>query len=325
VSWACCVSRAGDDERLPCVPATKVVRQRGKQVWPLRPAVTARAYCAAPPGYHQPHGGATATAAPGRGGSWRGATVVIHPVARYPSRPRHTITLLAGRAYQLADRVRAPARHQCPSTVVCLPQRRRVGEPRGAASHVAPGSRYPDLITDDTVFGNSNRMNQRVIASGRPWRLSVRSRAHQSQFHHPACPAPHPLRHGMPGHRPCAHPPTPPRAGCVRRASRTSPGGGEPHRDSRSDTKAHPFLQSAEPPPPVTAPARPRAEAEPRKVPSPGVTKRRWRALRMAGETLVARTRPWRGSATRRGAGSWGAQAYAAGTDVCPASREVIR
>jgi len=289
VSWACCVSRAGDDEGLPRVPATKVVRQRGKQVWPLRPAVTARAYCAAPPGYHQPHGGATATAAPGRGGSWRGATVVIHPMAKYPSRPRHTITLPAGRAYQLADRVRAPARHQCPSTVVCLPQRRRVREPRGAASHVAPGSRYPDLITDDTVFGNSNRMNQRVIAPGRPWRLSVRSRAHQSQFHHPACPAPHPLRHGMPGHRLCTHPAHP-----LVLAARSAPAGRAPAAESRTGIPgATPrLIPSCETPNRhLPLPHRPGHGLRPSRAraPSHGVTKRRWRALRMAGETLVGK------------------------------------
>jgi len=182
-------------------------------VRPLRLAVTARAYCAAPPGHRQPHGFAPATAAIKRGGNWRGVTVVIGPVARHRLRPRHIITLLAGRAYQLADRVSAPACHQCPGPVVRLPERRRIREPRGAARHVTPGSRYPDLITDDTVFGNGNGVSQRVIVPWRPWRpwrLSVRGRAHQSQCHHPAGPAPHSLRYGMPGHGPCAQPPPPP-------------------------------------------------------------------------------------------------------------------
>ena len=114
------VPPVGDDERLLCVPAAKVACQRGKQVRPLRPAVTARAYRAAPPGHHEPLGFASATATK-PGGSWRGVTVVIDPVARYLLRPRHIITLLAGRAHQLADRIRAPACHQCPGPVVRLP------------------------------------------------------------------------------------------------------------------------------------------------------------------------------------------------------------
>jgi hypothetical protein len=52
--------------------------------------------------------------------SWHGVTVVIDSKARYPLWPCHIITLLADRAYQLADGVHAPARHQCPSPVVRL-------------------------------------------------------------------------------------------------------------------------------------------------------------------------------------------------------------
>jgi hypothetical protein len=253
-SYSCCVFRASDAERLLCVPAIEVVCQRGKQVQPLRPAVTALACRAAQPGHHQSHGFAPATAA-GRGDGWRGARVLIDPVARYPPWPCHIITLLAGRACQPADRVRTPARHQRPSPVVRFAQRRRVREPRGAARHVTPGSRYPDLVTDDAVFGNSNRMKQRIMAPWRPWRLSFRSRAHQSQCHHPACPAPHSLRYGMPGHGPCAQPALPLVLAARSAPAKTSPGGGEPHRDSRSGTRAHPFLQNAGPPLPVTAPA----------------------------------------------------------------------
>ena len=194
-------------------------------------------------------------AAPGRGrwrgGRWRGVTVVIDPVARHPPRPRHILTLLAGRAYQPADGVRAPARHQCPGTVVCLPERRRVREPHDAARHVAPGSRYPDLITDDTVFGDSNRMKQRVRAPGRPRRLSARSRAHQSQCHHPACPASRARRQGMPGHRPCTHPAPP--ASCRLHTTRQQgePGGGEPHRDSGAAPRLSPACRTPSRHPPL--------------------------------------------------------------------------
>jgi hypothetical protein len=218
--------RIGDDERLLCVPAAKVACQRGKQVRPLRPSVAARADRAAPAGHHQPRGGAPAIAAPGHGHGWRGATLAIQPVAGQPQRPRRIVTLLAGRAHQPADGVRAPARHQCPGPVVHLSQRCRVREPRGAARHVTPGSRYPDQITDDTVFSNRNRMNQRIMTPRRTWRPSARRRTHPSQCHHPACPAPQPLRQGMPGHRPCAHPPHPPRTSCTQHASNTSPGSG---------------------------------------------------------------------------------------------------
>ena len=148
-------------------------------------------------------------AAPRHGHGWRGATLAVQPVAGQPQRPRRILTLLAGRAHQPADRVRAPARHQCPGPVVHLSQRCRVREPRGAARHVTPGSRYPDQITDDTVFSNRNRMNQRIMTPRRTWSPSIGRRSHQSQCHHPACPAPQPLRQGMPGHRPCAHPAPP--------------------------------------------------------------------------------------------------------------------
>ena len=57
----------------------------------------------------------------GPGGGWRGVTIAGHPLAGNPPRARHAVTLLAGRAHQLTEGVRGPARYQRPGPVVCLP------------------------------------------------------------------------------------------------------------------------------------------------------------------------------------------------------------
>jgi hypothetical protein len=74
------------------------------------------------------------------------------------------VTLLAGWAHQPANTVLTPARDQRSGPVVGLPERGQVGEPCEAACHVTPGSGDADLITNDTVLGDRDRVNQRITA-----------------------------------------------------------------------------------------------------------------------------------------------------------------
>jgi hypothetical protein len=81
-----------------------------------------------------------------------------------PSRRCRASALLAGRAHQPGQSVLSPARSDRSRPVVRLPERGRIREPRPAPGHVAPGGREPDLVTNDAVLSDRNRMNQRIEA-----------------------------------------------------------------------------------------------------------------------------------------------------------------
>jgi hypothetical protein len=163
----------------------------------------------------------------GTGG--RPGTAGVRPGARH--RPPQARTLLAGRAQQPATGISAPARGQGPGPVIRLAQCRRIGEPP-AAAQIAPRSRHPELIADDTVLGDSHRPGQRVTARPLAWHQVIRRpRRHTPAVRYPARPAPHGQRPGMPRHHRGAHPahplcppqPAPPQG--------WSPGAGRPARD----------------------------------------------------------------------------------------------
>jgi hypothetical protein len=217
---------------------------------PVRPAVTAEAYRAAQSGDLGPRLGASSIARPrwgrwaptigraGRDGGRCGAAGNVWLGTGYPWLG-HTVTLLAGGAQQLVEGVHMPARSQCPCPVVRLAQGSQVGELRPAAWDVAAGGRQPDLIADDAVFGDRQRIKQRITAGTRPGCLVVRWwaqrqpaaarwRTAQSSLSHLACPAPHRQsarrdRAGMPRQRSRAHLPLPASCSCRRaRQQRTA-------------------------------------------------------------------------------------------------------
>jgi hypothetical protein len=86
---------------------------------------------------------------------------------QHPPR-RRGVMLSAGQANQPAQSVHAPARAHRPSPVVRLPERGRVREGRTAPRHVTTDDRSPDLVPDDAVSGDRNRMGQRIKAHRRP-------------------------------------------------------------------------------------------------------------------------------------------------------------
>jgi hypothetical protein len=206
---------AGTRNRLRIRPAVVAVRQRGEHVQPRRPAVTAKVYRAAgaypAAGAYRADGAdravrsgdlgsgswASAIARRGCDRGWCGVTAGIWLGAGCLG-PGRTVTLLAGRAHQPVESIHTPARSQCPCPVVRFAQRSQVGELRPAANDVTASSGQSELITDDTVFGNRQRIKQRVMAGrgrfgvrrrmrGHP--PGVRWRARQPSLGHPARPA----------------------------------------------------------------------------------------------------------------------------------------
>jgi hypothetical protein len=72
------------------------------------------------------------------------------------------VTLLAGGAHQPPTSVLVPARGERSGAVVGFAERGGVREPRAAACHVTPGGWDADLIAYDAVFGDRDRVNQRI-------------------------------------------------------------------------------------------------------------------------------------------------------------------
>jgi hypothetical protein len=140
--------------------AAAAVYQRGEQAWPLRPVVPALGR-----GGWRPDGGpyglVRAAARPCGTAAWPVVTGGTGFSTRHPPRRCGVITL-AGWAHQPVQGVFCPACSDCPSPVVCLPERGRSRESGPASRHGAPGGRYPDLVTNDTVSGDRDRMSQRV-------------------------------------------------------------------------------------------------------------------------------------------------------------------
>jgi hypothetical protein len=142
------------------------------------------------------------------------------------------VTLLAGWAHQPAQSVLHPARNNRPGPVVGLPGRDRIRESRPAPGHVAPGSREADLITNDTVPGDRNRMSQRIEPHGRlrGSTVTVRPRAADGPQ-----AATQPAQWATPSRLAClgtlpelTGPPASHGATCAQHSRRGSPGSGEP-------------------------------------------------------------------------------------------------
>src|SRR6516225_5127080 len=150
-------------------------------------------------------------------------------------------TLLAGGAHQPPISVLAPARGERPDPVVGLAERGGVREPRAAASHVAPGGRDADLITNDTVLGDRDRVNQRIATSRSPVCPRVSWRTGGPQLSHPAGPAPGARPPCVLGTRLWAHPASPHRDG-TQHISRRAPGAG--NRLGLSGAGPRPFLHT---------------------------------------------------------------------------------
>ena len=112
----------------------------------------------------------------------------------YPSRQCRAGALLAGRAHQPGQSVLSPASSDRSGPVVRLPERGRIREPRPAAGHVAPGGRDPDLVTNDAVLNDRNRMNQRIEADKRlqVFAVTVRPEAEWPEPGYPPSPASQP-------------------------------------------------------------------------------------------------------------------------------------
>jgi hypothetical protein len=119
--------------------------------------------------------GAAAEAVAGRwqpGDRWERFWHVWAHAARSRSAGCLVVTPLAGGANLPAEPVPRPACTCRPNPVVGLAERGRIGECCRAACHVAPGGREADLIADDTVFGDRDRIDQRLEAPG-PGSLTV--------------------------------------------------------------------------------------------------------------------------------------------------------
>ena len=190
-------------------PAVAAGHQRKEHLQPSRPARPAAAHGVVPPGQQGLHRSAQASRRAARATGWCASTGGPRFTGDRLPRRRAADTLLAGRAHQPPARVLAPARGKRPGPVVGFAERGGVRERRAAACHVAPGGRDADLVTNDTVFGDRDRVNQRVTARRQPERLPVGWRAGGSQLSHPASPALRGRPPCVPWTRLCAHPSSP--------------------------------------------------------------------------------------------------------------------
>jgi hypothetical protein len=117
------------------------------------------------------------------------------------SRRCRTGALLAGRAYQPGQSVLNPARSDRSRPVVRLPEGGPIRESRPAPSRVAPGDRDPDLVTDDAVLSDRDRMNQRIESYNRlqVFAVTVRPEPEWPEPGYPPSPARHAQSPGVPG------------------------------------------------------------------------------------------------------------------------------
>ena len=157
--------------------AVTAARQRGEQAGPLHsPLMPALAR-----GGRRQAGGRRrrrAAQAAARPCAAVGHSVIIDGAGARRQHPprRRGVALSAGEANQPAQSVHAPARAHRPSPVVRLPERGRIRKGRTAPRHVTPDDGSPDLVPDDGVPGDRNRMDQRVKAHRRPRAQTVAAR-----------------------------------------------------------------------------------------------------------------------------------------------------
>jgi hypothetical protein len=189
-AWHC--ARVGDPRPRAGSPAVMSTYQRGKQARPLRPVRPALGRGGWPPN-RGPHGLV-------RTAGWPAATGGTGFSSGNPPRRRRAVTP-AGRACQPAQRVLRPARSDGSGPVVRLPERGRIRESRLAPRHGTPGGRNPDLVTNDTVPGDRNRMNQRIQAHRRlpGFTITVSQDADRRRLSSAASPSGYARPPGVPG------------------------------------------------------------------------------------------------------------------------------
>jgi len=180
-------------------PAVTATCQRGKQAWPRRPVMPALGRGGRPPN-RGPYGLVRTAGRPCGTPGWPAVTGGTGFSRKNPPRRRRVVTP-AGWAHQPAQSVRRPARGDRPGPIVRLPERGRVRESGLAPRHGAPGGRNPDLVTDDTVPGDRNRMNQRIEPHRglRGLTITVGQDADGRRLSSPASPPGHARPPGVPG------------------------------------------------------------------------------------------------------------------------------
>ena len=180
-------------------PVVSAAYQHGKQAWPQRPVMPAPVRGGWPP--HRGPSGSAGTAR--RRCGTAGGPVVADGTRFWTGNPprRDRVVALAGWAHQPAQGVLHPTRGDRPSPIVRLPERGRIRERGLAPRHGAPGARNPDLVTDDTVPGDRNRMTQRIEARRtlRAVTITVREDADRRRLRYPASPPGHARSPGVPG------------------------------------------------------------------------------------------------------------------------------
>jgi hypothetical protein len=180
-------------------PAVTATYQRGKQAWPRRPVMPTLGRGGWPPN-RGPYELVRTAGRPCGTAGWPVVTDGTGFSSENPPR-RYRVVTLAGWAHQPAQSVLRPARSDRPSPIVRLPERGRVRESGLAPRHAAPGGRNQDLVTNDTVPGDRNRMNQRIEAHRRlrGFTITVSQDADGRRLSSPASPPGHARPPGVPG------------------------------------------------------------------------------------------------------------------------------
>jgi hypothetical protein len=200
LAWPC--ARVRDPPPGARGPAITVTCQCAEQAWPrwllVMPAQARRGW---PPERRRRYGLARPACRPCGIAGCLVITGGVRFARECPSRRCRAGALLAGRAHQPGQSVLSPARSDRSRPVVRLPERGRIGEPRPAPGHVAPGGRDPDLVTNDAVLSDRNRMNQRIEADNRlqVFTVTVRPEAQWPDLGYPPSPAGHARSPGVPG------------------------------------------------------------------------------------------------------------------------------
>jgi hypothetical protein len=180
-------------------PAVTAAYQHGKQARPRRLVMQAPVRGGWPPS-RGPYGSAGTARRPCGTAGW---PVVAGGTRFWRGNPprRDQVVTLAGWAHQPAQSVLRPARGDRPSPIVRLPQRGRIRERGLAPRHGAPGGRNPDLVTNDTVPGDRDRINQRIEPHRRlrGVTITVSQDADRRRLSYPASPPGHARSPGVPG------------------------------------------------------------------------------------------------------------------------------
>jgi hypothetical protein len=208
-----------------------VAGQGGEQTRPLRlTAMPPQARGAWLPARCRPRGSARSASWPGSTGGCMVATGgggirLGCQLCRW-----RMVRLLAGWAHQPAGDVLRPARGERAGLVVSLSEGGRIREGCLAPRHIAPGGRQADLVTDDAMPGDRDRVTERIDACGRLQgvRIRVRPGTGGRKPGHPGCPAGYARPPAVPGKTARSHRPPSPRSSVLPSTVRGEPRQGEP-------------------------------------------------------------------------------------------------